>query len=51
MEIVLITGSREAAPEMKECVDCAVRWCLKSGYRIVVGDTSEVDEAVRRARC
>ena len=47
--VVLITGSREASPEMLAKAVEVVRWCQREGYTILVGDAPGIDLQVRRA--
>ena len=47
--VVLITGSREASPEMLAKVVEVVMWCQREGHTILVGDAPGVDLQVRQA--
>jgi len=44
---VLITGSREASPDMLAKVREVVAWCTRDGYEILVGDAPGIDAKVR----
>lgn len=46
MTKLLITGSREATPEMLEYARAAVQRAKSLGWEIVVGDATGVDQAV-----
>jgi len=45
---VLITGSREASPQMLAKAVEVVVWCQQHGYTVLVGDAPGVDRAVRQ---
>ena len=46
---VLITGSRDASPQMLAKAVEVVVWCQQHGYTVLVGDAPGVDRAVRQA--
>jgi hypothetical protein len=44
---VLMTGSRQATPAMREKVEDVVLWVKRQGYALLVGDAPGVDAHVR----
>ena len=44
---VLITGSREATPEMRRKAREVVAWCKEQGHEVIVGDAPGIDRVVR----
>ena len=45
---ILITGSRDASPQMIKKAEKIASWCMKKSYYIICGDASGIDTAVIR---
>jgi predicted Rossmann fold nucleotide-binding protein DprA/Smf involved in DNA uptake len=48
-QIVLVTGSRDAMPEMLATVDDLVSWAQRHDHVLMCGDAAGVDAAIRKA--